>query len=74
MVVVKGKLIIIVYVVCNNIKDSMELVCYVESLGVDVIVMILLIYFCLLEYLVVKYWNDISFAVLNIDYVIYNIF
>lgn len=60
MFVVKGKLIVIVYVVCNNIKDSVELVMYVEVIGVDVIVVILLIYFWLLEYVIVDYWNIIS--------------
>ena len=45
----------------------------IESLGVDAIATIPPIYFRLPEYSVAKYWNDISSAAPNTDYVIYNI-
>ncbi|COE93683.1 N-acetylneuraminate lyase [Streptococcus pneumoniae] len=52
---------------------SMELARHAESLGVDAIATIPPIYFRLPEYSVAKYWNDISSAAPNTDYVIYNI-
>ena len=61
------------HVACNNTKDSMELARHAESLGVDAIATIPPIYFRLPEYSVAKYWNDISAAAPNTDYVIYNI-
>lgn len=73
MAVAKGKLTIIAHVACNNTKDSMELARHAESLGVDAIATIPSIYFRLPEYSVAKYWNDISSAAPNTDYVIYNI-
>ncbi|CEW98456.1 N-acetylneuraminate lyase [Streptococcus pneumoniae] len=73
MAVAKGKLTIIAHVACNNTKDSMELARHAESLGVDAIATIPPIYFRLPEYSVAKYWNDISSAAPNTDYVIYNI-
>ena len=51
----------------------MELARHAESLGVDAIATIPPIYFRLPEYSVAKYWNDISAAAPNTDYVIYNI-
>jgi len=73
MAVAKGKLTIIAHVACNNTKDSMELARHAERLGVDAIATIPPIYFRLPEYSVAKYWNDISAAAPNTDYVIYNI-
>lgn len=73
MAVAKGKLTIIAHVACNNTKDSMELARHAESLGVDAIAAIPPIYFRLPEYSVAKYWNDISNAAPNTDFVIYNI-
>ena len=73
MAVAKGKLTIIAHVACNNTKDSIELARHAESLGVDAIATIPPIYFRLPEYSVAKYWNDISAAAPNTDYVIYNI-
>ena len=73
MAVAKGKLTIIAHVACDNTKDSMELARHAESLGVDAIATIPPIYFRLPEYSVAKYWNDISSAAPNTDYVIYNI-
>ena len=73
MAVAKGKLTIIAHVACNNTKDSVELVRHAESLGVDAIAAIPPIYFRLPEYSVAQYWNDISAAAPQIDFVIYNI-
>ena len=46
---------------------------YAESLGVDAIAAIPPIYFKLPEYGIAKYWNDMSAAAPNTDFVIYNI-
>lgn len=73
MAVAKGKLTVINHVACNNTKDSMELATHSESLGVDAIAAIPPIYFRLPDYAIAKYWNDISEAAPNTDFVIYNI-
>lgn len=73
MKVAKGKLTIIAHVACNNTKDSMELAAHAESLGVDAIASIPPIYFRLPDHAIAKYWNDISSAAPNTDFVIYNI-
>ncbi|MGT2715236.1 dihydrodipicolinate synthase family protein [Streptococcus respiraculi] len=73
MAVAKGKLTIIAHVACNNTKDSIELARHAESLEVDAIAAIPPIYFRLPEYSVAQYWNDISAAAPNTDFVIYNI-
>ena len=54
----KGKLTVIAHVGCNNTADSMELARHAESVGVDAIA---------------KYWNDMSAAAPNTEFVIYNI-
>ncbi len=69
----KGRLTIIAHVACNNTKDSCELARHAESLGVDAIATIPPIYFRLPEKAIAKYWNTISAAAPNTDYVIYNI-
>lgn len=69
----EGKLTIIAHVACNNTKDSQELAAHAESLGVDAIASIPPIYFRLPEAAVAQYWNDISDAAPNTDFVIYNI-
>ena len=69
----EGKLTVIAHVACNNTKDSMELAAHAESLGVDAIAAIPPIYFHLQEYAIAQYWNDISSAAPNTDFVIYNI-
>lgn len=73
MKVAKGKLTVIAHVACNNTKDSKELAAHAESLGVDAIAAIPPIYFRLPEYAIAQYWNDISSAAPNTDFVIYNI-
>ena len=73
MAVAKGKLTIIAHVACNNTADSQELAAHAESLGVDAIAAIPPIYFKLPPHAIAKYWNDISDAAPNTDFVIYNI-
>ena len=58
MEVAKGKLTVIAHVACNNTKDSVELAKHAESLP---------------DYSIAKYWNDMSAAAPNTDFVIYNI-
>ena len=69
----KGKLTVIAHVACNNTADSQELAAHAESLGVDAIASIPPIYFKLPPYAIAKYWNDISAAAPNTDFIIYNI-
>ncbi|MBS6396351.1 MAG: dihydrodipicolinate synthase family protein [Clostridiales bacterium] len=69
----QGRLTIIAHVGCNNTADSKELAAHAESLGVDAIASIPPIYFHLPEYAIAEYWNDISSAAPNTDFVIYNI-
>ncbi len=69
----KGKLTVIAHVACNNTKDSMELARHAESVGADAIAAIPPIYFRLPEHAIAQYWNDISSAAPNTDFVIYNI-
>lgn len=73
MEVAKGRLTVINHVACNNTKDSVELAKHAESVGVDAIASIPPIYFHLPEYSIAAYWNDISKAAPNTDFVIYNI-
>lgn len=69
----KGRLTVIAHVACNNTKDSVELARHAESLGVDAIAAIPPIYFHLPEYSIAEYWNTISAAAPNTDFIIYNI-
>ncbi len=69
----KGKLTIIAHIACNNTADSQELAAHAESLGVDAIAAIPPIYFKLPPYAIAKYWNDMSAAAPNTDFIIYNI-
>jgi len=64
---------IIAHVACNNTRDSRELAAHAESLGVDAIAAIPPIYFHLPEHGIARYWNDISDAAPNTDFIIYNI-
>ena len=69
----KGRLTIIAHVACNSTKDSMTLAAHAEQLNVDAIAAIPPIYFRLPEHAIAKYWNDISSAAPNTDFIIYNI-
>ena len=73
MAAAKGKLTVIAHVACNNTKDSVELAKHAESLGVDAIAAIPPIYFRLPEYAIAAYWNAMSQAAPNTDFIIYNI-
>ena len=73
MAVAKGKLTVIAHIACNNTADSQELAAHAESLGVDAIASIPPIYFKLPPYAIAKYWNDMSAAAPNTDFIIYNI-
>ena len=73
MRVAKGKITVIAHVACNNTRDSMELASHAEALGVDAIAAIPPIYFKLPDHAIAKYWNDISSAAPNTDFIIYNI-
>ena len=73
MAVAKGKLTVINHVACNNTLDSQELARHAESLKVDAIAAIPPIYFHLPPYGIAEYWNDISAAAPNTDFIIYNI-
>ena len=73
MEVAKGKLTVIAHIACNNTADSKELAAHAESLGVDAIASIPPIYFKLPPYAIAKYWNDMSDAAPNTDFIIYNI-
>lgn len=73
MAVAKGKITVIAHVACNNTRDSVELAAHAEKLGVDAIAAIPPIYFRLPEHAIASYWNDISAAAPNTDFVIYNI-
>ena len=69
----KGKITVIAHVACNNTADSCELAAHAESLGVDAIAAIPPIYFKLPPHAIAKYWNDMSAAAPNTDFIIYNI-
>ena len=73
MEVVRGKLTVIAHVACNNTENSKALAAHAESLGVDAIASIPPIYFHLPEKAIAAYWNDISSAAPNTDFIIYNI-
>jgi N-acetylneuraminate lyase len=69
----KGKVTVIAHVACNNTADSRELAAHAQSVGVDAIAAIPPIYFHLPEYGIAQYWNDISAAAPDTDFIIYNI-
>lgn len=73
MKAVGGKMTIIAHVACNNTAESCELARHAQSLGVDAIAAIPPIYFHLPEHAVAQYWNDISAAAPDTDFIIYNI-
>lgn len=68
-----GKLTVIAHVACNNTADSKELARHAQELGVDAIASIPPIYFKLPDYAIAQYWNDMSAAAPDTDFIIYNI-
>lgn len=73
MRVAAGKMTVIAHVACNNTADSCALAAHAQALHVDAIASIPPIYFHLPEHAVAKYWNDISAAAPDTDFIIYNI-
>ena len=69
----KGKITVIAHIACNNTADGEELAAHAEKLGVDAIAAIPPIYFHLPDYAIADYWNDMSKAAPNTDFIIYNI-
>lgn len=69
----QGALTVIAHVACNNTADSVELARHAESVGVDAIASIPPIYFHLPEHAIAEYWNAMSKAAPNTEFVIYNI-
>ena len=73
MAEVKGECTVIAHVACNNTNESQQLAAHAEGLGVDAIASIPPIYFRLPDAAIAQYWNDISAAAPNTDFIIYNI-
>ncbi|NCB00111.1 MAG: N-acetylneuraminate lyase [Clostridia bacterium] len=69
----RGEIVVIAHVACNNTRDSQELAAHAESLGVDAIAAIPPIYFRLPDHGIAAYWNAISAAAPQTDFIIYNI-
>lgn len=69
----KGEITVIAHVACNNTRDSVELAAHAASLGVDAIAAIPPIYFHLPEHAIAAYWNAMSAAAPDTDFIIYNI-
>ena len=57
----------------NGFGDGFRLAAHAESLKVDAVAAIPPIYFHLPPAAIAKYWNDISDAAPNTDFIIYNI-
>jgi len=68
-----GRICVIAHVACNNTADSKRLAAHAENVGVDAIAAIPPIYFHLPDYAIATYWNDISAAAPQTDFIIYNI-
>ncbi len=68
-----GDFPIIAHVACNNTKDSLELAAHAQALSVRAIASIPPIYFKLSEAAIAAYWNSISQAAPETDFMIYNI-
>ena len=73
MAEIRGECTVIAHVACNNTRESCQLAAHSESLGVDAVASIPPIYFHLPEHAIARYWNDISAAAPNTDFIIYNI-
>ena len=69
----KGKITVSAHVACNNTADSVELAAHAEKCGVDAIASIPPIYFHLPNDAIAAYWNAMSAAAPNTEFVIYNI-
>lgn len=70
---VRGECTVIAHVACNNTAESCQLAAHAAQLGVDAIASIPPIYFRLPDYAIAAYWNEISAAAPETDFIIYNI-
>ena len=68
-----GRIPVIAHVACNSIADSRELAAHAQALGADAIAAIPPIYFRLPDQAIAGYWNAISDAAPDTDFIIYNI-
>ena len=73
MEAVGGRMTVIAHVACNNTRDAQEQARHAQKLGVDAIAAIPPIYFRLPEHAIARYWNDISRAAPETDFILYNI-
>ncbi len=73
MAAVGGRLTVIAHVGGGSARDGMELAAHAESLGVDAVASIPPIYFRLPDYAIADYWNQLSSAAPNTDFILYNI-
>lgn len=69
----RGECAVIAHVACNNTNESRQLAAHAQGLGVDAIASIPPIYFRLPDAAIADYWNGISRAAPDTDFVIYNI-
>ncbi len=70
---VGGEVVVIAHVACNSTRDSVELAKHANAIKVDAIAAIPPIYFKVGNIGVAKYWNEISAAAPDTDFIIYNI-
>lgn len=70
---VGGECTVIAHVACNNTNESCQLAAHAQRLKVDAIASIPPIYFHLPDHAIANYWNAISAAAPETDFVIYNI-
>lgn len=68
-----GQIPVIVHVACNNTRDSCRLAAFAQAAGADAVASIPPIYFKLPEHAIAAYWNTISDAAPDTDFIIYNI-
>ncbi len=68
-----GRVTVIAHVACNSTRNSQILAEHAQSVGVDAIAAIPPIYFKLPDHSIADYWNDISAAAPDTDFIIYNI-
>lgn len=73
MEAVGGRLTVIAHVAANSTRDSRLLAAHAQKVGVDAIAAIPPIYFKLPEHAIARYWNDISEAAPDTEFVLYNI-
>lgn len=73
MEVARGRLTVIAHVAANSIEDSRRLAAHAQRQGVDAIAAIPPVYFKLPEHAIAQYWNAISDAAPDTEFIIYNI-